>query len=100
VVEELRNRHSIAATPNYGTLIDIDEDVRPQQQQNPPPVPPKIPEEVVTVEEKGRKVEEKVARVASHPWCPLPAVSKEGPEKYTKPFTDFMTAKYDATLHI
>lgn len=91
-MDELRHRHSIA-TPSYGTLIDIDEDVKPQQQQNPPPVPPKIPEEV-KVEVKERKVEAKVAMVASHPWCPVPARSKEGPEKYTKPFTDFMTAKY------
>ncbi|KAF2826678.1 hypothetical protein CC86DRAFT_19619 [Ophiobolus disseminans] len=88
-VEELRNRHSIAATPSYGNLIDIDEDVKPQQR--PPPVPPKIPEEVV-VEVKERKVEETVARAASHPWCPVPARSKKGPEQYTKPFTDFMTA--------
>lgn len=28
----------------------------------------------------------------SHPWHPVPAKAKEGPEKYTKPFTDFMTA--------
>jgi hypothetical protein len=95
VVEELRNRHSIAATPSYGNLIDIDEEIKPQQR--PPPVPPKIPEEV-RVEVKERKFEEKVARVPSHPWCPVPALSKEGPEKYTKPFTDFMTAKYVQTL--
>ena len=112
-VEELRNRHSIAASPSYGNLIDIDEDIRPQQQQRPPPVPPKIPEERPKVDlreeksdraihlERVRGADEQVARpqVASHPWCPVPAKSKEGPEKYTKPFTDFMTAKYD-TLYL
>jgi hypothetical protein len=184
---QLRNRHSVAGTPaGYGTLIDIEEDgARVKEEgQRPPPVPPKIPEEVeavsrdvgsytraktmppgsrVTIEDvrrlsqgatgrnstpdcilgsymlgnrsgSGRRglgpgmmngrdkignapstnapppVEEE--RVKSHPWHPVQAKvgthpwsqvperkeevkSKEGPEKYTKPFTDFMTAKYD-----
>ena len=90
-VEELRNRHSIAA-PSYGTLIDIDEDIaRPQ---TPPPVPPKIPELAeVPIVQPTKHEEPKVVRpVASHPWHPVPARSKEGPEKYTKPFLDYMTS--------
>jgi aminopeptidase I len=84
-VEDLRNRHSFAA-PSYN-LIDIDEDsARPStQHQNPPPVPPKIPE--------VKQEEPKAPRVAaSHPWHPVPARSKEDAAKYTKPFTDWMTA--------
>jgi aminopeptidase I len=84
-VADLRNRHSIAASPYK--LIDIDEDIaRPStQQQNPPPVPPKIPE--------VKQEEPRVTRpVASHPWHPVPARSKEDAAKYTKPFTDWMTA--------
>lgn len=85
--------HSAAAP--YMSLHDIDESLaRLWEQQNPPPVPPKIPEAPV--------VEDKAVResrpVPSHPWLPAlrkvtPArYEKEGPEKYTKPFTDFMTA--------
>jgi aminopeptidase I len=86
VVDELRQRHSIAA-PSYN-LIDIDEDVQPSKQpQNPPPVPPKIPEVPQQQEEP------KVARAAaSHAWHPAPARSKDDAARYTKPFTDWMTA--------
>jgi aminopeptidase I len=90
-VDELRNRHSIAAP--YPNLIDIDEDV--PKPQNPPPVPPKIPEvPVQMIRPQTTKHEEpKVARgVPSHPWHPVPARSKADAAKYTKPFTDFMTA--------
>lgn len=67
------HRHSIAA-PYSSNLIDLnDEYGSPQEQQSPPPVPPKIPE--IPAFEQQEKVRE-----------------KEGPEKYTKPFTDFMTA--------
>jgi aminopeptidase I len=86
VVDELRQRHSIAA-PSYN-LIDIDEDIQSSRQpQNPPPVPPKIPEVPQQQEEP------KVARAAaSHPWHPAPARSKDDAARYTKPFTDWMTA--------
>jgi aminopeptidase I len=93
-----KNRHSLrrATPPSYGQLIDVEDDVvRTEERQVPPPVPPKILEEVV---------EEKTVRVGTNPWGQAsvrfesqaaPVVrSKEGPEKYTKPFTDFMTAKY------
>ncbi|KAF2125256.1 hypothetical protein P153DRAFT_389415 [Dothidotthia symphoricarpi CBS 119687] len=87
------SRHSVAAS--YMGLIDIDEDfARPSTQQNPPPVPPKIPE--VPVVENTHLRESRPA--PSHPWMPAPSKvtpmrrEKEGPEKYTKPFTDFMTA--------
>jgi aminopeptidase I len=127
VVDELRSRHSIAAP--YANLIDVDEDygVPVRQQQNPPPVPPKIPEaeqqvkfeEVKTrraakmeAEEKKRPGNEAVDRMSNainrledakryfdqlalkappQP-CAVYARSKEGPDKYTKPFTDFMTS--------
>jgi aminopeptidase I len=66
-------RHSIAA-PYSSNLIDLnDEYDAPQEQQSPPPVPPKIPE--IPAFERQEQTRE-----------------KEGPEKYTKPFTDFMTA--------
>jgi aminopeptidase I len=86
VVDELRQRHSIAG-PSYN-LIDVEEDMcLPAAQQSPPPVPPKIPEVPVQQEEP------EVSRPApSHPWHPAPARSKEDPAKYTKPFTDWMTA--------
>jgi len=70
------HRHSIAA-PYASNLIDLDDGYEyraPQEQQSPPPVPPKIPE-IPAFEQKVEAVR-----------------SKEGPEKYTKPFTDFMTA--------
>jgi aminopeptidase I len=99
-----KNRHSLrrATPPSYGQLIDVEDDVvRTEERQVPPPVPPKILEEVV---------EEKTVRVGTNPWGQAsvrfesqaaPVVrSKEGPEKYTKPFTDFMTAKYDLPLQI
>lgn len=68
------HRHSIAA-PYSSNLIDLDDDYgAPKQQQSPPPVPPKIPEV------PAPRQQEKVLK------------EREGPEKYTKPFTDFMTA--------
>ncbi|KAL5387411.1 hypothetical protein DPSP01_003634 [Paraphaeosphaeria sporulosa] len=67
------HRHSIAA-PYSSNLIDLNDDCEAsQEQQSPPPVPPKIPE--IPAFERQE-----------------PAREKEGPEKYTKPFTDFMTA--------
>jgi aminopeptidase I len=87
VVDQPRNRHSIAA-PSHN-LIDIDEDLTAisQQQQRPPPVPPKIPEVPVQHEEP------KATRTTpSHPWHPVAARSKDDAAKYTKPFTDWMTA--------
>ncbi|KAL5117502.1 vacuolar aminopeptidase 1 [Pleosporales sp. CAS-2024a] len=95
VVDELRQRHSIAG-PSYN-LIDIDEDAdAPRQQQHPPPVPPKIPETAVPkIPETAVHHEEppKAARpAASHPWHPAPAKAKADAAKYTKPFTDWMTA--------
>lgn len=187
---ELRNRHSVAAPTGYGALIDIEEDgMKQQEQQRPPPVPPKIPEErsagldgmAVECEDVRRSSGKGVmtpcvamddlrklgmvsdsrrapaagppmgpymngplaasgrrsialrpkfttghedshtppvaeeTRLKSHPWHPVQAKagnnpwsqvqerkeevkSKEGPEKYTKPFTDFMTAKYGHLL--
>lgn len=72
-------RHSIAA-PYSSDLIDLnDEYNEPGQQQSPPPVPPKILE-IPTFERKEAVRE------------------KEGPEKYTKPFTDFMTTN-PTTFH-
>jgi aminopeptidase I len=83
--EQPRNRHSIAAHPYQ--LIDIDEDLAPRPQQNPPPIPPKIPE---VLEQRD---EPRSARaVPSHPWHPVAATSKDDAAKYTKPFTDWMTA--------
>jgi aminopeptidase I len=82
--EQPRNRQSIAA-PAY-QLIDIEEDT-PKQHQNPPPVPPKIPEVPVQREEP------KVARaIPSKPRHLMAATSKDDAAKYTKPFTDWMTA--------
>lgn len=86
-VEDLRIRHSIA-TPSYN-LIDIDEDIATaaRQQQNPPPVPPKIPEVPVQ-----QPIETKAGpTISSHPWHPVAAKSKDDAAKYTKPFTDWMT---------
>lgn len=102
-----RARHSYAAA--YPNLIEDDEDFRPnRQKQSPPPVPPKILEETPTPapilefrDGEYRLPAPKVASkpVPSHPWLPsrLPPVpvrerSKEDPGRYTKPFTDFMTA--------
>lgn len=87
-----RSRHSIAAS--YPNLLDVDEDYypAPSRSQNPPPVPPKIPE--VPLPHASLEASH---RTPSHPWLPAalppaPLHSKEDPEKYTKPFTDFMTA--------
>lgn len=103
-----RARHSIAA-PSYPNLMEDDEDFRPnrQQKQSPPPVPPKILEEIPApapiLEFRDGEYRLPAPKIASkpapsHPWLPsqLPPApvrrEKEGPEKYTKPFTDFMTA--------
>ncbi|KAH3950411.1 hypothetical protein HBH53_072700 [Parastagonospora nodorum] len=84
---DFRQRHSIAG-PSYN-LIDIEEDFQPlsRQHQNPPPVPPKIPE--VPEQQDGLKA---ARPAASHPWHPGPTRSKDDAAKYTKPFTDWMTA--------
>jgi aminopeptidase I len=82
--EQQKNRHSIAA-PAY-QLIDIDEDT-PKPQQNPPPVPPKI------LEVPLQREEPKLARtIPSKPQHLKAATSKDDAAKYTKPFTDWMTA--------
>ena len=77
VLPEWRSRHSIAGP--FADLFDVDDfDAGvppPSKHQNPPPVPPKIPEVPVPL-----------------PPAPSPARAKEVPEQYTKPFTDFMTA--------
>jgi aminopeptidase I len=94
-----------APSPN---LIEDDEDFRPnRQKQSPPPVPPKILEEIATpapiLEFRDGEYRLPAPKIASepapsHPWLPsrLPPAparrEKEGPEKYTKSFTDFMTA--------
>jgi aminopeptidase I len=79
-------RHSIAAP--LDNLIDFDDDFgAPQQQhQTPPPVPPKVkiqPEFTLPQipEFRPRREEVRVERK-----------EKKGPEQYTKPFTDYMTA--------
>ena len=101
-----RARHSYTAP--YPNLIEDDEDFRPnRQKQSPPPVPPKILEEAPTpapiLEFRDGEYRLPAPKIASkpapsHPWLPsqLPPAparrEKESPEKYTKPFTDFMTA--------
>ena len=65
-------RHSIAS-PYSSNLIDLNDEYEEPEEHQSPPVPPKIPE--VPVFERKEEVRE-----------------KEDPEKYTKPFTDFMTA--------
>ncbi|KAJ8115460.1 hypothetical protein OPT61_g2899 [Boeremia exigua] len=60
-----------------------------------PPAPMPVPS---TTSRPAAKPPRACKCAASHPWLParLPPVpvrrEKEGPEKYTKPFTDFMTA--------
>jgi aminopeptidase I len=87
-VSDYRNRHSIAAT--YPNLIDVDDEdyPAPSTYQNPPPVPPKIPE--IRVQQVEKKIE-MPKPTPSHCWIPVPARSKEDPSRYTKPFTDYMT---------
>jgi aminopeptidase I len=90
----MSNRHSIA---NFGNLIDLDDELdRPQpQQQTPPPVPPKVklPAGAQTVPQIPAFVERRRS-VKFEDDRPAKKVETkaEGPEKYTKPFTDFMTA--------
>jgi aminopeptidase I len=76
-------RHSVAGAGAFDNLIDFDDNFGSpqQQQQTPPPVPPKV--KIPTIPEIpafATRKEEQKRRV------------RDGPEKYTKPFTDFMTA--------
>ncbi|KAF1830197.1 aspartyl aminopeptidase [Decorospora gaudefroyi] len=85
---DFRNRHSIAVP--YPNLIDVDDDYpypAPTRHQNPPPVPPKIPEEHIKIEPQAPRP------TPSHGWIPdsAPARSKDDPARYTKPFIDYMT---------
>jgi aminopeptidase I len=102
-IDELRNRHSFAA-PAYPNFIEDDDDFgsfRQQQQQSPPPVPPKILEAPSPTPAPILEFRDGQYRkpAPSHSWLPasLPPApapvrrAKENPEKYTKPFTDFMT---------
>lgn len=108
---EQHNTRRLAAVQNrrsYATPSDLVDDVLPsRQKQSPPPIPPKILEETPTpapiLEFRDGEYRLPAAKVASkpvpsHAWLPaqLPPApvrrEKEGPEKYTKPFTDFMTA--------
>ncbi|KAI2488027.1 Aspartyl aminopeptidase [Pyrenophora tritici-repentis] len=77
-----RSRHSIGAS----NLIDLDDYPEPSRQQNPPPVPPKIPELPAS-----QSTAELPRPTPSHGWIPVSARSKEDPARYTKPFTDYMT---------
>lgn len=87
-LSEFSNRHSVAGP--YPDLIDVYEDYpAPARHQNPPPVPPKILEAPV---EQVKQELEAPRPAPSHPWIPVPARSKEDPARYTKPFTDYMTA--------
>ena len=84
---DLSNRHSVAAS--YPDLMHAYDDYPPPaRQQNPPPVPPKIPE--VPAEQPEHEAEAP-RPVPSHCWIPVPARTKEDPAAYTKPFTDYMT---------
>ncbi|USP72890.1 uncharacterized protein yc1106_00164 [Curvularia clavata] len=84
---DLSNRHSVAAS--YPDLMQAYDDYPPPaRQQNPPPVPPKIPE---VPAEQPEKEAEAPRPVSSHCWIPVPALAKEDPASYTKPFTDYMT---------
>jgi aminopeptidase I len=77
-------RHSIAAPSS--NLIDFDDDfgaVKEEEHQTPPPVPPKVKMEPGAVPEIPAFGTRKSER--------RQAATKEGPEMYTKPFTDFMT---------
>ncbi|KAI2474662.1 Aspartyl aminopeptidase [Pyrenophora tritici-repentis] len=76
------SRHSIGAS----NLIDLDDYPEPSRQQNPPPVPPKIPELPAS-----QSTAELPRPTPSHGWIPVSARSKEDPARYTKPFTDYMT---------
>jgi aminopeptidase I len=74
-------RHSVAGVSGaFNNLIDFDNDFGspPQESQKPPPVPPKV--KIPTIPEIPAFAVPKKERV------------RDGPEKYTKPFTDFMTA--------
>lgn len=87
---DFQSRHSVALPT--ARLIDVDEDSPVSAPaQKPPPVPPKIPEAPVQSMPQPA-ARETVRSAPSHPWIPMPQRPKEGPERYTKPFTDFMTA--------
>lgn len=82
-------RHSIAGPFNNNNLIDLDDDLdaSPKEQQTPPPVPPKVKMEPGTLPQipefgKGKSLRSVQFKENK---------KREGPEKYTKPFTDFMT---------
>ncbi|KAF1997017.1 aspartyl aminopeptidase [Amniculicola lignicola CBS 123094] len=70
-------RHSIAGNFFEDDLLAYD---APQQAQTPPPVPPKV--KIPPIPEIPAYVERKEENLPK----------KSGPETYTKPFTDFMTA--------
>ncbi|RAR03684.1 aspartyl aminopeptidase [Stemphylium lycopersici] len=87
-LSDFSNRHSVAGP--YPDLIDVYEDYPALvRHQNPPPVPPKILEAPA---EQVKQELEAPRPAPSHPWIPVPARSKEDPARYTKPFTDYMTA--------
>lgn len=75
-------RHSIAAPTD--NLIDFDDNFgspkQPQKSPTPPPVPPKV--KIAPVLEIPAYIERKEEKAAK----------RDVPERYTKPFTDFMTA--------
>ncbi|ORY19242.1 aminopeptidase I zinc metalloprotease-domain-containing protein [Clohesyomyces aquaticus] len=79
-------RYSIAAP--FDNLIDFDDnfgqEYRQQQQRSPtpPPVPPKV--KITPVPEIPTFLQRKEEAAASQ-------VKRDGPEKYTKPFCDFLT---------
>ncbi|KAJ4344045.1 vacuolar aminopeptidase 1 [Ascochyta clinopodiicola] len=117
-----RARHSVATSyPNLIDDDDDFRPNGQMQRQSPPPVPPKILEEALDeaptpapiLEFRDGQYRLPAPKLASrpapsHPWLPaqLPPApasapvsapapvrrEKEAPEKYTKPFTDFMTA--------
>ncbi|KAF2269482.1 aminopeptidase I zinc metalloprotease family protein [Lojkania enalia] len=82
VPQQFSNRHSIAGP--FNNLIDFDDNFgspqQPQKSPTPPPVPPKV--KIPPISEIPAYIERKEEQ----------QVKKDGPEKYTKPFTDFMTA--------
>ncbi|KAF2462731.1 uncharacterized protein BDR25DRAFT_274046 [Lindgomyces ingoldianus] len=77
-------RHSIAAP--FDNLIDFDDDFgqphRQQRSPTPPPVPPKV--KIAPAPEIPTFAPRKEER-------PPREVKRDGPEKYTKPFCDFLT---------
>jgi aminopeptidase I len=77
-------RHSIAAP--FDNLIDLDDDqVYDPPYQKPPPVPPKVKLDTAAENPKDVSSPEKTEAELQE------ERNKGGPEKYTKPFIDFMT---------